>query len=56
MIGGEFDTLQVALATAASSLESDVQRSTRALGLLAENLTDIAQTIIERTKERQARA
>lgn len=54
-VGHQFDGIQSALASTASSLEADVHRSTRAVGLLAENLAAVAETIVERTRERQAR-
>jgi methyl-accepting chemotaxis protein len=53
-LGQEFDVLRRALGTTAASLESDVQRSTRAVGLLADNLAEVAETIVERTKKRHA--
>lgn len=55
LLGRECDSLQAALGAAATSLESDVERSSRAVGLLAENLSDVAQAIIDRTRERHAR-
>lgn len=54
-IGQEFDALHRALTSTASSLEADVHRSKQAVGLLAEGLAEVADTIIKRTQERQAR-
>lgn len=51
----EFDALKSAMGGAARSLEGDVERSTQAVGRLADNLTEVADTIIERTSERRAR-
>lgn len=54
-LGGQFDSLKGTLNATAGRLEGDVERSTKAVGMLADNLTGIAQTIIERTRERHAR-
>jgi methyl-accepting chemotaxis protein len=55
LLGEEFGSLTVTLGTTAASLESDVRRSTDAVELLASNLAAVAQTIIDRTRERQLR-
>ena len=51
----QVDSLRGSLGTVATSLERDVQRSTQAVIELANGLSAVAQTIIDRTRERQAR-
>jgi hypothetical protein len=54
-LGQQFDNLRITLGTTATSLEGDVHRSTQAVELLANNLAAVAQTIVDRTRERQLR-
>lgn len=44
-------TLRTAISTATQSLESDVQRTSNAASLFGQRLTDVAQIIIDRTRE-----
>jgi hypothetical protein len=53
-LDGEFDALKGTLSTTAGRLEGDVQRSTRAVTLLADNLAKIAQNIIDQTRRQHA--
>jgi len=54
-LGTGLDDLRSTLNATAASLEKDVDRSVRAVGLLADNLAAVAQTIIDRTNGRNAR-
>ena len=50
-VGASTGTLKTAVDTATASLESDVRRSAETARLFSERLTDVAQIIIDRTRE-----
>ena len=51
----QMQSVKDALAETSKELEADVTRSTKAASMLTESLTKVAQTIIDRTQERQRR-
>ena len=53
--GQQLDGLNATLGATARSLETDAKHSTTAVIQLASSLSEIAETIIDRTRERQAR-
>jgi len=50
-VGASTGTLKTAMDTATASLETDVRRSAETARLFSERLTDVAQIIIDRTRE-----
>ena len=53
-IGDLTSSLQTAVTRSATSIEQDVKRSTEAASLFGERMVDVAQIIIDRTRQEKA--